>query len=308
MLLKDSGITLIRVDLQPRLYDDTNDDGSLRPSALGDLARQIGVARDNGVPNYIALVWSAPVAMKDPPQLEGEVEKDGVKVQSHLRADREGDYVAYLVNVLSAIKAKGLPLPVGLSIQNELTSATKWDGTVWTPEQYRRVIVQMRAALDAAEMQSVVTQGPEAATYPDSEQFLGANYALLKTDGKLDKAVDALIAHSYDQWGYGDDLGKIKAYARAARASGKDVWMTEWSIPGGGSQIDWTLGTMRHLARDLVVVPNNYWFWWRGWVNDDKAGPEDLVYGQKTPVATKQFIALSKLWNQVTPDVFAFIR
>jgi len=29
--------------------------------------------------------------------------------------------------------------------------------------------------------------------------------------------------------------------------------------------IDKTLNEMRHLARDLVVIKNNYWVWWMGW-------------------------------------------
>lgn len=305
MLLRDSGVTLIRVDLQPRLYDSAKNDGSLQSGALDDLTRQLRIARQNGVSNYIASVWSAPLEMKDPPQIPAqiEVEKDGVKTKivSHLREDREEAYVAYLVAVLRAVKASGASLPVGLSIQNELTSPVKWDGMVWTPQQYRRVIKKMRLALDAAGMQSVALQGPEAAIYPDNEKFLGANFELLETDAALNRAIGHFAAHSYDQWGYGNDLNGIKAYANAARASKKPVWMTEWSIPRGNSQMDWTLGSMRHFARDLVLVPNNYWFWWRGWVNDDKAGAEDLVYGQQNPIATKQFLVFSKLWNEVRP-------
>lgn len=305
MLLRDSGITLVRVDLQPRLYDETKADGSLRQSALDDLTRHLRIAREHGVRDYIASVWSAPTAMKDPPQIPAEIEfeTNGVKtkIRSHLREDREAAYVAYLVAVLRAVKANGLALPVGLSIQNELTSPVKWDGTVWTPPQYRRVIKKMRAALDGAGMKSVALQGPEAAIYPDNEAFFDAGFELLKSDRELNRAVAHFAAHSYDQWGYGDDLGKIKAYASAARAGKKPVWMTEWSIPRGNSQIEWTLNSMRHFARDLVLVPNNYWFWWRGWVNDDKAGAEDLVYGQQTPVATKQFLVFSKLWNAVRP-------
>jgi len=59
------------------------------------------------------------------------------------------------------------------------------------------------------------------------------------------------------------DVNTIKQYSNAAVRTGKDLWMT--GGPPCRAPIDKTLNEMRHLARDLVVIKNNYWVWWMGW-------------------------------------------
>jgi O-glycosyl hydrolase len=223
-----------------------------------------------------------------------------------LKPEREDDYVRYVVKVLKYLEKKGLGLPVGHSIQNEPNAGVLWDGCVYSKEQFQRVAKKMRAAFDANGLQSVKIHGPEGANMDGSwERLGGIGLPDLYNDAELNKAIGAIIHHTYDQWSWGTkDVNTIKQYSNAAVRTGKELWMTEWSSPGGATPIDKTLNEMRHLARDLVVIKNNYWAWWMGWWIS--FGPNNaeqtLLYGNPSnPTKTQRFHVLKRLWNSVRP-------
>jgi len=74
--------------------------------------------------------------------------------------------------------------------------------------------------------------------------------------------------------------------------------------PCRATPIDKTLNEMRHLARDLVVIKNNYWVWWMGWWIS--SGPNNveqtLLHGNPSnPTKTQRFYVFKRLWNSVRP-------
>jgi O-glycosyl hydrolase len=303
-LYKELGITLIRVRIFHDSYNNALDDGSLDTSFLDrTLVKHLQIAKKNGITQYFTSTWSPPVPMKKCNTWKGKC-PDGSA--NSLKPEREDDYVRYNVKVLKYLKSKGLGLPVAFSIQNEPDAAVDWDGCVYSKEQFQRVVKKMRAAFDANGLQSVKIHGPEGATLDGSwERLGGVDLPDLYNDAKLNQAIGFITHHTYHQWSWGTkDVNIMKRYSNAAVRTGKDLWMTEWAAPVGSTQIDKTLNEMRHLARDLVIIKNNYWVWWMGWWlgSGSYNAEQTLLYGNPSnPTKTQRFDIYKRLWNSVRP-------
>jgi hypothetical protein len=150
---------------------------------------------------------------------------------------------------------------------------------------------------------SVRLLGAEAGHYSTVEPFYGnARYPFLTADtgqGSLDSAVRAFAVHSYGQCG-------IDTYASdiAAQPQWRDVWQTEFSIlDTTESDLQHTLETFSSLGADLVIAPNNFWFWWLGYSADSIApNGQVLITGTAAaPRVSKRYFALKQLWLLVRP-------
>ena len=303
-LFRELGITIIRLDLRVELYDDQRDDGSLRTDVLDwAVASFIRSARDRGVTQYFFSVFSPPLPFKVFSTWRGHAE--GGTESNRLKDSRENDYVRYLTDILKYLESKGCGHPVGLSLQNELRSAVDWQGCVYEKEPYQRVTKKLRKALDTAGLKDVLILGPEGAIIDDNWTILGGkDLPDLKRDPELTRAIGAIAHHTYNE-GYGTkDPRDFEAYNRAAVASGKDLWMTEWSRTCGweGETLDSVITTVRPMIRDLVLLQNNYYIYWYGWRSSDYPLAGALLCGHPPNlIRTKNFYIFKKLFNSARP-------
>jgi O-glycosyl hydrolase len=294
----ESGITHIRCELRA-VYGDGN--GVLNTTRLKDLVDHIKAAKaKNSNLKYMLSIWSPPAGMKTPAITNG---KDANGNPTQLRTDKESTFCTYVANAIQHLNNNGAGLPVALSVQNESRSAVSWDGCVYGADQFRRVTKLMRTTLNNYGFSSVGILAAEGAVYEDNEALLGAGFSALGSDSALNSAIAGFATHSYDQWNNDDsaDYTRMTNFRSAVSGKGKNLWMTEWSIPNGSTQLDWTIQTAMHFNREMAVLPTNYWFWWRGWTKGTTHNSEDLLRGDATASRSKLFYFFKKVWNTVRP-------
>lgn len=303
LIFKELGASFIRCNIYPNSYDSKKDNGSLDTKYLdAGLVRHLKLAASYGQYKYLLTVWSPPEVFKDPPThlgVDGKTQRASV-----LRPDREADYCRYVVKVLDYLtKQKGFPPPIAYSVQNEPTATpVLWDGTTYTPEQWRRVTIEMRAALDKAGYKNVPLIGPDDADYERCTWFMGGVSApSLQLVPGFSTALAGFAFHGYlaasDASLHSEELRSV---ALAVQARRKDVWMSEWSITEPLELLDHTLTVAQRLGREMTYIPCNYWTWWQGWYNQHPKG-EVLITGKDDNKLhiSKTYYFLKQLWHLV---------
>jgi O-glycosyl hydrolase len=298
------GATIIRDQIDPALYvsGSTLSNMVLNTTLLNQYIAKIQVAKSKGISGYILSVWSPPALWKTNGSILGEV---GTNV-GYLQTWAEPYFVAFLTKVLLQLKASSIGLPIALSIQNEPAHIAPYGGCEYGVVQWQRVIQEVRGSLDYAGLGGVTLFGPETgqyttATYMDPVSqtpgyFGGLGYPNLT--GYLDHAVGAYAFHTYAEC-------SIWQTQQAVAAHPKDMWMTEFGNPIGTTELQWTLDMMSAMAAHLVIIQHNYWFWWLGWSPSTTAPPfGQLLGGTTTPIYSKRFYALQKLFWTVRPGWF----
>lgn len=293
-VFQELGVNLIRVDLQPRCYDETT--GELNPTAMSDLKKQLEIARSFGIKEYMISIWSPPAVMKDPPDINGRT-PDGKNTS--LRKDKESDFIRYCIQALKWLESEGVGLPVAFSFQNEPTHNPTYDACVYEGEQYVRMVKKFKKALVKNKLDTVKLIAGEGNTYLHNHAILGDDYSWVAEDEELSRSIDILATHSYDQWGTHPDV--LKRYRDAVTPLGKPLWMTEWSpISYGSTQLEYAMNTLLHFNRDLICAPHEAWIYWRTWTKNGKP-EEDLLAGDQVPEKHKAYYILSKVWKSAPP-------
>jgi O-glycosyl hydrolase len=305
------GVTFIRERVDPALYvsGTTIPNTVINMSLLAAYVAKIKSAQAHGVPNYIMSVWTPPPSMKtnNSPAAWIDANNNGVVDAGevgYLRTDKEAAFVAFLTKVMLQIKAQGLALPAALSIQNEPEHAGKFDGCIYTPAEWQKIIQDVRGAFDYNGLSSIKLFGPENGTYggsiwsnyiTDTPGFLGGpTFQALDTAG-IDRAVGAYAHHMYGEC-------NIWQMASAMQSHPKDAWLTEFAEINNNSELNKTIDMMRALGAAMVIVPHNYWAWWNGYATSSGAPDgQSLLGGTTTPIYTKRYWALKKLFTSVRP-------
>jgi O-glycosyl hydrolase len=301
LIFKDLGASLIRSEIPPGSYDAKRDDGSLDEKYLdASLVRQLRIAQRFGHRRYFLSVWSPPALFKSPATTLGQDPK--TRREAHLRPDRETAYCRYVVRVFDYLtKRKGLAAPIAFSLQNEPNfGAPLWDGTPYGAAQWQRVALRMRRALDAGGYEKVALIGPEAGSYKSSLDLLGGVGAPALQKEPLRSALCGLAFHGYTLESHRAPYPQqMRDVALKAQNSGKEIWMSEWSIMAAKrTSLDHALEVTQRLGREMTYVPCNYWCWWQGW---DWHHPksEVLLTGSDDSKLhiSKTYYVLQKLWH-----------
>lgn len=289
-MYRDFGVDLIRL----KVYDAYGREGADGKPELdkdrinSQILAQMAAMKANGITSYILVPWSPPGYMKTNNSNNGA---------GTLKPEYEDDFVQYYVEFIKYIVGQGYELPMGISIQNEVSYAAPWDGCAYTTEQYYRVTKMMRKVLDENGFKSVKIMGPESGSFEASVRYLGGeDLSILDKDTEFTAALGAIALHSY-----GDSSGAFAEEARRAvqnaKARGYEIWSTEWS-PGAGNELENAITIMRHVGRDLGYMGFDYWVGWGGWHpvydgNDYTNGPEDSL----DHIRTKLYYPLQKLFH-----------
>jgi len=295
------GATIIRDRLDDGLYVSGTNMANMviNTSLLAAYVAKWQAARAAGVTGYILSVWSPPASMKTNGSNLGIYNGiDGTLIPSS-----EPAFVAFLTTVMESLDKSAVGAPIALSIQNEPEAVVGYGGSTLTPAMWQKVIMDTRGALDYVGLRDITLFGPENGQYTmaiyadyliDSPGYLGGpDYPALT--GLLDHAVGAYAFHTYAECSLGATQAAIQAHP-------KEAWMTEYSLPLGTTELAWTLDMMSAMAAHVVIIPFSYWFWWNGYASST-AAPDNqtLVGGESTPILSKRYLALKKLWTTVRP-------
>jgi O-glycosyl hydrolase len=296
-----AGATLVREQVDPALYvsGTTMANMVINTSLLAGYVAKLQAAKAAGVTGYIMSIWSPPATMKTNHSILGTYNG----VVGSLAPASEPAFVAFVVTVMRALNTSAVGAPIALSIQNEPQHVAPYGGATYTPAQWQQVIMDTRGALDYWGLRYITLFGPETGQYTpavyynyltDAPGYLGGpDYPALT--GYLDHAVGAYAFHTYAQC-------SLAATQAAMRSHPKEAWMTEFGLPLGTTELAWTLDMMSAMAAHVVIIPFSYWFWWESYAPSTTApGYGNLIGGETTPILSKRYFALKKLWTTVRP-------
>jgi glucuronoarabinoxylan endo-1,4-beta-xylanase len=307
------GATFVREQIDPALYVSGNTVGNivLNQSLLNGYIAKLQVAYNSGATSYVMAVWSPPASMKTNNSLASWIDYNGDGIAEsnelgYLSSASEPAFVAFLTKVMLSIKAAGFPLPTMLSIQNEPEHAATYAGCIYTPAQWQKVIQDVRGAFDYNGLGSVGLFGPETGTYganiyqnyiTDTPGFMGGpGFPALDT-AYLNHSIGAYAHHMYGEC-------NVPQMQDAMAAHPKDAYLDEFSEIENDdqSELNKTIDMLRAIGAAMVIVPHNYWAWWNGYTSSTGAPDgQSLVGGTSTPIYTKRYWALKKLFNTVRP-------
>jgi hypothetical protein len=310
------GFNIARVYLPPSLG---KSDGSLDEARLQDLKDHLTILAQGGVTNYVINMWTPPAHMKIPDRVRFGKYQGRVQRLDAAFADDNGQGLSdYICRVLRRLRDASLPVPVGISIQNEPDVAQLYDGCMYadTPEGqilYRRVAKQLRRKLDQAGFSAVPILATESSGAANVEAFLGVatinGFERLRADPALASSIGGFAWHQYYT------VDHVRTFRTAMAAHHLPLWMTEVAqdaTPMRGEEIPATedeglkvtINMLRRMAADFTDFRVNYWFFWRGWHSTGgRSYPaQDLVYGdEKSARLTKLGLVLQRLWTTVRP-------
>jgi O-glycosyl hydrolase len=190
-LFTDLGINIYRIELRGNCG---NADGSLVEIPMAAFRKTVKLAKNYKQENYLITIWTPPAGMKSNNNISG---KNGDGTAARLLQNKESAFCDYIINVLKDLGSENLPLPSAFSIQNEPNNAFDYQSCYYDKEQYKRVTILMREALDAEGYSGIKLVGPEAPQYKDSHMWLGDGFSELTGDNEYAKALDILASHSY---------------------------------------------------------------------------------------------------------------
>jgi O-glycosyl hydrolase len=295
------GISVVRVQLIPSFYK--AETGGLDFQQIDKLLiRQLEQLGEYGLDsNYITSIWSPPPSMKTCPTTSGTCENGA---PNFLQESAEEDYVKFISEIFLYLRSKGMRLPRYHSIQNEISYAPQWNGCVYGPEQWQRVLRKMRDGFNANGLREIGLIGPENTAYSAAINFLGGRNFKLLDNKETAGLIGAVAVHGYGKGSWNSEAGKYATLMRnglqKADRLGFECWMTEWSLPEGKNEHEMSMNALRKFSRENVYVPFQYWLWWMGWRNH--FSNEELMYGEgdalhKTPL----YHAFRHIWNTVKP-------
>ena len=294
LVYDDLGITTARIKLRPQYFDDSS--WSLATGIIDDnFLLQLDQLNNYNVDEYVMSCWSPPPAFKTCDTIDGTC-SDGS--DNHLHEDYEGNFVTFYVDVLEYAQDQGYSLPRNVSVQNELDSAVDWDGCVYSESQYKKVLGHLRDELDNRGVSGIDIIGPEAADYKDTLGYLGGDgFPDLDNEPNFRDDLAGITLHGYNgSKSEGDYVTKVRNGMDNARSYGLETWITEWSLPDGTSDLDWSINALQRFCREMVYVGIENWVWWAGYY--DERDNEALVYGSnytKTPM----YHAFRRIFNNV---------
>lgn len=285
---KELGATIARFHIDYRV-------GEPNARQREDLKQGILAATEKGLKWY-GLPWSPPVEFKTINSPNGKVNGE----LNRLKPGSEDAVAQWLVDLVKWLAAEGVPLPVGIGVQNESDfGPPSYPGCIYTAEQMQTAVVTLRKKLDEAGLQKVKVIADDGAKegdnlYPDNVQkpnsgtvnMLGLRPGgAFETNEAFRNALGIIATHTYDLHNqyFSARPGLMEEFYAATRGTGKEVWMTEWETVETHTHSDWAILTeqLTHFNRDMSSMGFNGWFHWHVWrgelLGDGTNDPGDCI-------------------------------
>ncbi len=293
-LLYNMGITFIRDQIDPNLYDSgsTLANMLLNADTMNAYIAKWDTAKAHNL-KYILSVWSPPAKWKSDSTVNG----------GQLDSADEASYVAFVTKVMESVNSSSAGLPMALSVANEPNyNNTSYPTTVYDTSLWEKTIDDTRGSFNYLGYTGLTTFGPELGTYDSTTAFLGDG-SFTSIDGGYfaNDAIGAYAFHGYGLCNWPSILTFMKTYTK------RDAWVTEFSQPNsqGTGQLGRAIDLAGALGAQMTTLPINYWAWWLGYANgniDSVGGVLMLVTTSDTLAVTSMYYTLNKLWKTVIPN------
>jgi O-glycosyl hydrolase len=315
-LYKDLGVNLARVGLDYNCYDKTTK--GLNTYYLNALKSHINGFTSRSVNTYFISIWTPPPSMKTREVASGDYAIEtspGVwsHEKTHLRVDKEQEFIQYIVDALKWLKNNDASLPYALSFQNEPDLDPSYDGCVYDSVQYQRVFKNLRVSLNQNGLSTVKLIGPEGGNLNRSQWILGNKLSALDKDAELNSAMEIIGTHNYtwayfnNNWYQNFDWVKYtNDYKTGVKNRTQEHWMTEYCaeyVIGDTTIDDYVISEARHFNSDLTNFGFTAWVHWSSWFKTlDNKYP---MLGSGDPfVSTKLYDLFRVIWTNAVPGSY----
>ncbi len=252
----------------------------------------------------IGSVWSAPAWMKENGSRMGT--RSGYLLDSNrdydhdnrLRPDRYRHFAKWIVEWARHMESQGTPF-FAISLQNEPLFTQWFESTLYTPDEYAR-IVEVTGEMFAAEgVRKPLFFGPEDMTlahYGDSQRHRPYVDALIGSGAA--RYFDVLATHGYSDGVRADGNNDAVAYWQSVRHLGLPYWITE----GGSGGHAWPEPVTTGIAPRLhIALSRANVSLFTGWQLASSPGqPSDHDFMEWTRATPKTHAAMH-YWRHIRP-------
>ena len=302
LIMEDLGINITRYFSYPESMDDNS---NVVPAEFDKNIRLIDYAVANGVDKYI-ITWLGPPRNDNwtEKNVSNYTEQNGwAMFNTRLKRSMEENYIDGIINQLKYIQSKNLPLPYGISIQNEPFGAKV--GFI-RPAQYERLVILLDKKLRENGLDNVNIIAFEQVSYQTMYSLAGDSGRKIQVEGgtsylfdfsefernpKFKDAIDIVGVHTYDSPD-NSETSRLYAYNydTILNSYGKRKWMTEFSLCGAAKKAhtDPSLGLdydieacfreITGLIGDVVWSGNSAWLHHMGYYPNDMLTKDGYAY------------------------------
>ncbi|MEO0515475.1 MAG: hypothetical protein AAF086_09325, partial [Planctomycetota bacterium] len=282
-LYQELGATLVRFHIDYNTYD--------KPKAREILKNAVLAVTERGRQWY-GVPWSPPASFKTLDTVNGRLKGE----INHLAEGYEDDVAAWLVDLTQWLHDRGVPDPLALSPQNEPDwPPPNYPGCIYSGQQIRTAIVELRQQLNAAGFSNIKVIGDEGGASvsktnddvdgPGTVNMLGLFPGrAYHTDTAFRESLDVIATHTYDIHNGVNRRypGHLQDWHDIVSPLGVELWMTEWEVRHEHAFSDWDVlhETLTHFNRDMSSLGFNGWIsWmvWKGWTLDGPPEEGDQV-------------------------------
>lgn len=287
-------------DISYRNFDWTTD--GIRGKVNTDFARDLHAA--NPEVRIVGSVWSAPAWMKENNSRTGT--RSGYLLNpdrtydddNRLREDRYQHFAKYVVEWARLMEAQGTSF-YAISLQNELVFTQWFESTIYTAEEYARVVKVTGEMFESEGVRKPLFFGPEdmsRVNYDDEVRHRPYVDALMAPE--VARFFDVFATHGYSDGVRGDGSEPPVAYARSIAQFNRPYWITE----GGSGPHTWPaalrsgVGIALHVA--LARANVSLFCGWQLASEPGKASEHDFMDGA-TP--TEKTYTAMHYWRHIRP-------
>ncbi len=274
----------------------------LRGKMNVDWARRLVAA--NPEVRIIGSIWSAPAWMKVNGSRTGtragylHDPKRDYDHDNRLRDDRYEHFAQWVVEWTRYMESQGTPF-YAISLQNELVFTQWFESTLYTPEQYARLVRITGERFEAEGVRKPLFFGPEdmtMATYRDEQRHRPFIDALLQPD--VAKYFDVFATHGYSDGVRGDGRNTPVGYWESVKSFGRPYWITE----GGTGRHTWPSPVARGVGPQLHVALTranvSLFTGWQLTSNPGRASEHDFMDWDQP---TKKTYTAMHFWRHIRP-------
>jgi glucuronoarabinoxylan endo-1,4-beta-xylanase len=251
-------------------------------------------AKERGVTQFMASVWSPPAWMKS----NGQETNGGSLLPSMYQAF--ANYLAAYVKGYQQYHNINISY---ISIQNEPDWVAKWETCIYTPEQMRDVIKVVGETF-AAENITTKILIPETAFVSNAPKYIST----IMADPEATKYVDVFANHLYEDTSFFNPDGAIpflQAVAKLGTQYNKPIWQTEYSYlktPDAGTFKE-ALFTAQHIHNVLTYENGSaYLVWGLFWTNSSPGGGLIIISEDGSSYTiTPKFYAAKQYFKFIRP-------
>lgn len=252
----------------------------------------------------IGSVWSGPAWMKENNSRTGtrsgylfDPNRD-YDHDNRLREDRYMHFAKWVVEWAKFMEKQGTPF-YAISLQNELMFTQWFESTLYTPEEYAKIVKITGEMFEREGVKKPLFFGPEdmsQANYNSERRHKPYIDALMQPDVR--KYFDALATHGYSDGVNTDSEENPVAYWNSVKHLGLPYWITE----GGTGDHDWPAPVTTGIAPRLhVALVDANVSLFTGWqltsTKDDQSYHDFMNWDQPTG---KTYAAMH-FWRHVRP-------